>query len=156
MKVLKFGGSSVANCNNIIQSISIIKEKAGKKIVVVSALGGVTDALVDLINKAKSNDNSYKTVLLEIKQRHLETVNDLLPKENQDGIKIILTMRQSVSSLLKAVIWWGIFWNTQIFILWRIASSKLFWKNSRYQTLQSLCDSREFIKKTDGILEMRL
>ncbi len=86
MKVLKFGGSSVANCNNIIQSISIIKEKAGKKIVVVSALGGVTDALVDLINKAKNKDGSYKILLLEIKQRHLETVSDLLPKENQNNI----------------------------------------------------------------------
>ncbi|MGH2666005.1 bifunctional aspartate kinase/homoserine dehydrogenase I [Flavobacterium sp.] len=86
MNVLKFGGSSVANSQNIVKSIAIITEKKGKKVVVVSALGGVTDTLVAIINKAKVKDDSYKSSLQEIKNRHLETVKELLPKENLNTI----------------------------------------------------------------------
>ena len=86
MNVLKFGGSSMANSRNIIKTVAIIEEKAGKKIVVVSALGGITDTLVDVIYKSKNKDNSYKIVLLEIKQKHLETAKELLPKEHQNSI----------------------------------------------------------------------
>ena len=48
MQVLKFGGTSVANAENINKVISIIKDRnsKGKTIVVVSALGGVTDLLL--------------------------------------------------------------------------------------------------------------
>ncbi|MBC7424526.1 MAG: hypothetical protein H7334_13855, partial [Ferruginibacter sp.] len=47
MQVLKFGGSSVANAANINKVIAIVKEKSltDKTIVVVSALGGITDIL---------------------------------------------------------------------------------------------------------------
>lgn len=86
MNVLKFGGSSVANSHNIIKSVAIINEKAGRKIVVVSALGGVTDTLVDIIHKAKNKDNSYKLILSKIKYRHLETAKELLPKEKQNDL----------------------------------------------------------------------
>ncbi|HUM65892.1 MAG TPA: aspartate kinase, partial [Chitinophagaceae bacterium] len=48
MQVLKFGGTSVANAENISKVVSIVKDKvkSGKTIVVVSALGGVTDLLL--------------------------------------------------------------------------------------------------------------
>ena len=53
MEILKFGGTSVANEQNISLAINIIAKNANKKIVVVSALSGVTDALISSINKAK-------------------------------------------------------------------------------------------------------
>ena len=49
MKVLKFGGSSVATSENINKAISIVKDSASNTqiIVVVSALGGITDVLLE-------------------------------------------------------------------------------------------------------------
>jgi len=52
MKVLKFGGSSVASSENINKVISIVKESSFKNnvAVVVSALGGITDLLLEAVN----------------------------------------------------------------------------------------------------------
>ena len=49
MQVLKFGGTSVANAENISKVVAIVKEtvKKDKTIVVVSALGGITDLLLN-------------------------------------------------------------------------------------------------------------
>jgi bifunctional aspartokinase / homoserine dehydrogenase 1 len=84
MKVLKFGGSSVANHQNIAKSVSIIKNEAHKVAVVVSALGGVTDSLVEAIRLAKSKDKSYIDLLESLKNRHLETLSNLVSQSNQN------------------------------------------------------------------------
>ena len=79
MEVLKFGGTSVANAENIRKVISILETKSKDKnlIVVVSALGGVTDTLLQAGEKANAKDEDYKEVLKEIKERHLRTANEL-------------------------------------------------------------------------------
>jgi len=84
MKVLKFGGSSVANHQNIAKSVSIIKNEAHRTIVVVSALGGVTDSLIELIHLAKSKDKVYISLLEALKNRHLETFSNLVSQNNQN------------------------------------------------------------------------
>ncbi|MEW5675289.1 bifunctional aspartate kinase/homoserine dehydrogenase I [Flavobacterium enshiense] len=86
MKVLKFGGTSVANPQNIAQCISVINGIAGKKIVVVSALGGVTDILIDAISKAQNKNNDFKNIVKNLKNRHLETVERLLENKNHKVI----------------------------------------------------------------------
>ncbi len=53
MKVLKFGGTSVANSKSIKKVIEIISKQKSKSIIVVSALSGVTDLLLDAINSSK-------------------------------------------------------------------------------------------------------
>lgn len=78
MKVLKFGGTSVADHQNIKKSVSIINNQTDKIVVVVSALGGVTDSLVQIIQLAKVNDKKYNTLLSELKQRHFETLSNLI------------------------------------------------------------------------------
>jgi aspartokinase/homoserine dehydrogenase 1 len=88
MQVLKFGGSSVANAVNIQKVISIVLQ-AGKQdstIVVVSALGGITDTLLDCGAKAANGDEGYKEVLQKIETRHLETVKSLIPVTQQSSI----------------------------------------------------------------------
>ena len=62
MQVLKFGGSSVASAENINKVVAIIQSKIGtdKTIVVVSALGGVTDLLLLAATTAVNNDVEYK------------------------------------------------------------------------------------------------
>lgn len=85
MEILKFGGTSVANEQNISLAINIIAKNANKKIVVVSALSGVTDALISSINKAKIKDQSYKTILLELRNRHLEVIKSIPISENENN-----------------------------------------------------------------------
>jgi aspartokinase/homoserine dehydrogenase 1 len=88
MQVLKFGGSSVANAENIKKVVEIIKNNAAntKTIVVVSALGGITDLLLKTASLAESNDESYRSILLEIENKHLQTVKDLIPVQQQSAV----------------------------------------------------------------------
>jgi aspartokinase/homoserine dehydrogenase 1 len=87
MQVLKFGGSSVANAENISKVIEIIKNyTTDKTIVVVSALGGVTDLLIKAAELAEKADEAYKEVLQETERRHLDTVKQLIPVQQQSSI----------------------------------------------------------------------
>jgi aspartokinase/homoserine dehydrogenase 1 len=88
MKVLKFGGTSVANSENINKTIAIVKHAIEKErsIVVVSALGGTTDKLIDAVKSAAIGNLEYKEVLKTVENRHLETVRELIPVENQSAI----------------------------------------------------------------------
>ena len=88
MKVLKFGGTSVANAQNIklVLDIVINKSKEDKLVVVVSALSKVTDMLQLAANKAAANDESYKEIVAEIEKKHLETLKELIPVGQQSGL----------------------------------------------------------------------
>src|ERR1700722_2060874 len=88
MQVLKFGGSSVANAENINKVITIVRQALQKDriMLVVSALGGITDMLIQAGLKAAAGDESYKQTLQEIEHRHLETVKSLLPLTGQSAI----------------------------------------------------------------------
>lgn len=88
MQVLKFGGSSVKNAENISKVIAIVKKKitVDKTIVVVSALGGITDLLLQCCKMASENNEAYKERLQEAEQRHLQTVKELIPITQQSSI----------------------------------------------------------------------
>ncbi|HWJ92708.1 MAG TPA: bifunctional aspartate kinase/homoserine dehydrogenase I [Flavisolibacter sp.] len=88
MQVLKFGGTSVANAENIKKTGAIIAQKSGraKLVVVVSAFGGVTDQLLQCGTLAAEGKAEYKTLLHHTGQQHLDTVKSLLPLNNQSGI----------------------------------------------------------------------
>ena len=85
MKVLKFGGSSVANAENIRKVVSIIKGNPGPAVVVVSALGGVTDQLLRTGKLAESSDEHYKDLLQELEKKHLDAARELLPVTHQSS-----------------------------------------------------------------------
>ncbi len=86
MHVLKFGGSSVANANNIkIVADILLSYPNHPVVVVVSALGGITDQLLLTGEKASLGDESYKDILTSIEQRHLDTARQLLPVTNQSA-----------------------------------------------------------------------
>jgi aspartokinase/homoserine dehydrogenase 1 len=88
MQVLKFGGTSVANAENISKVVAIVKKtiKKDKTIVVVSALGGVTDLLLNAAASASSGDETFKEKLLVIEQRHMEAVKQLIPVAQQSHL----------------------------------------------------------------------
>lgn len=85
MKVLKFGGTSVANTQNINRVLSIVK-KEDKCTVVVSALGGITDRLLQAMEQAAQTDEAYKEVLDELEERHLEVIRGNIPANKQSGL----------------------------------------------------------------------
>jgi len=87
MQVLKFGGSSVANADNISKVIHLVRQALTKDrtILVVSAFGGITDMLIQAALSAAAGDEAYKESLQEIEHRHLETVRALLPITRQSA-----------------------------------------------------------------------
>ena len=98
MKVLKFGGSSVANADNIKKVVTIVLQpQYNNSIVVVSALGGVTDLLIATGTDAANGKESYKETLLALEKRHIETAQSLLPINNQSGC--ISSIKQSFNEL---------------------------------------------------------
>ncbi|MBO9566328.1 MAG: bifunctional aspartate kinase/homoserine dehydrogenase I [Niastella sp.] len=88
MQVLKFGGTSVANADNINKVVAIVQKaiQHDKTIVVVSAFGGVTDSLLKAGALAAIADESYKEVLTGIEHRHIEAVKVLVPVAKQSSI----------------------------------------------------------------------
>ncbi len=88
MQVLKFGGSSVANAENIKKVISIIQQKSviDNTIAVVSAFSGITDLLLESCALAAAGNESFKENLLIIEQRHLQAVRELIPITNQSSM----------------------------------------------------------------------
>ncbi|HKX85045.1 MAG TPA: bifunctional aspartate kinase/homoserine dehydrogenase I [Flavobacterium sp.] len=99
MKVLKFGGTSVADHQNIQKSVSIMNQEANKIVVVVSALGGVTDKLIEIISLAKSKEKSYFDLLTELKKRHIETLTSLI--ELNSSNESLLYIQNSFNQLEK-------------------------------------------------------
>ncbi|HLT72150.1 MAG TPA: bifunctional aspartate kinase/homoserine dehydrogenase I [Cyclobacteriaceae bacterium] len=87
MKVLKFGGSSVANPERIESVIKIIDPYRTEDVAVVfSAFGGVTDALIEVSQHALLGDTDYKLALAQIENRHLEVVRNLIGIRKQGSI----------------------------------------------------------------------
>ena len=85
MKVLKFGGTSVANAENINKVINIVVKNDEAQIIIVSALGGVTDALIKAGTLAEKTDEVYKDVLKELEHKHLDAARALLPVTHQSS-----------------------------------------------------------------------
>ena len=87
MQVLKFGGSSVANAENINKVISIVLDSIKREptILVVSALGGITDSLLHAGKLAAEADEQYKVLIKEMETRHLDTIRQLLPIQQQSA-----------------------------------------------------------------------
>ncbi|UFH34380.1 bifunctional aspartate kinase/homoserine dehydrogenase I [Flavobacterium acetivorans] len=88
MKVLKFGGTSVANAQNIKLALNIVLNQASKDklVVVVSALSKVTDLLQLAAAKAAAKDESYKEIVAEIEKKHLDTLKELIPVSQQSSL----------------------------------------------------------------------
>lgn len=104
MKVLKFGGSSVANAEAIKQVKSIVEnEKESEIIVVVSALGGITDTLLEIANKAALGDETYLDGLKQVRNRHLGVANEVVNFNRSIITDNISRKIDDLSNILKGV-----------------------------------------------------
>ena len=80
--VHKFGGSSLADADCYRRVAAIVAARPeSRRAVVVSAMGGVTDALVRTVELAGARDRSYREAVATVRARHVETIEDLLPAE---------------------------------------------------------------------------
>ncbi len=83
MKVLKFGGTSVGSAECILKVKSIVEAVDGEVIVVVSALGGITDQLIHVANTATAGKQSYQDEYEEIRKRHLNVLHQVVTDKDK-------------------------------------------------------------------------
>ena len=100
MKILKFGGTSVGSVENVRRIGEIVLNQHHKIIVVVSALGGVTDQLLAVARKAASGVK-INGELTAIRTRHYEMIDGLFNKE--DSIKSIQALQPLFDELEKII-----------------------------------------------------
>lgn len=87
MKVLKFGGTSVADSKNILLAEQIIKKEAlqNKIVVVVSALHGITDQLIKAAEYASQSNEHHPEIIKNLETKHLDLVKELIPISDQSA-----------------------------------------------------------------------
>ena len=105
MKVLKFGGSSVGSADSILNVKRIVESQTEPVIVVVSALGGITDKLIRTSQLALSGDISYLTAYAEIAQRHHAMIDTVIPAgAERDGLlRITDSLLEELRSIFQGV-----------------------------------------------------
>ena len=79
MKVLKFGGTSVGSAASILQVKQIVEAVQGPVVVVVSALGGITDLLIETSHQAAGGHMAYQEGYERIARRHLDMIRQVIP-----------------------------------------------------------------------------
>lgn len=86
---MKFGGSSVANAQNINKVIAIVREALSKDktAVVSSAISGCTDQLILIGKKALAQDNSYQEIIDQLETKHYNLINELIVNDDSSAIK---------------------------------------------------------------------
>lgn len=88
MKVLKFGGTSVQNIGSITKVIDIVSKQLqenGRLIVVSSAMGGVTNQLLEIAQRAVKGQD-FRSAFAEIEARHLEVIRHFIPAKSQNSV----------------------------------------------------------------------
>lgn len=107
MLVLKFGGSSVANAERLVNVAEIITSKYELNehiYVVVSAFAGVTDSLIGICQKASENDKTYLDDLEHLLDRIRSIASELLPSESFHEIETNLKDNHvALTSILSGV-----------------------------------------------------
>ena len=81
MKVLKFGGTSVGSAESILNVKKIVEAIDEPAIVIVSALGGITDKLIQTSRLAEQGDERYRTVFDEMVMRHRNMISSVIHDE---------------------------------------------------------------------------
>ena len=151
MKVLKFGGTSVANSKSLKKVLEIIKNQNEQIIIVVSALGGITDLLMEMLSLAQSRKENFKSNLALIEKRHLEPIKKCIPIQNQSSIISYLKKHlNELESLLDAIFLLEevtVKNNSAVAAYGEILSSNIIYEILRYNGVKSkLKDARELIQ----------
>ncbi len=105
MKVLKFGGTSVGTVESILSVKKIVEAVEEPVIVVVSALGGITDKLLNTAAMAAKGDVGYEKEYSEIVTRHLDVIQGVIPNQNQriEVQKQVMSLLDELGNIYKGV-----------------------------------------------------
>lgn len=90
MKVVKFGGTSVGSAEALKNVKSIVENCSQPVIVVVSALGGFTNQLLEMTRLASSGDVGYEMLLAQARQRHIDVADAVVPQERLAECKAVI------------------------------------------------------------------
>lgn len=90
MKVLKFGGTSVGTVESLSHVKKIVESCTEQVIVVVSALGGITDKMINTAQLASKGDIAYLESYAYIVERHNVVIDGLVPTDKQLEVKSIV------------------------------------------------------------------
>ncbi|MBQ9357497.1 MAG: bifunctional aspartate kinase/homoserine dehydrogenase I [Prevotella sp.] len=106
MKVMKFGGTSVGSVESILSLKRIVEGETEPVIVVVSALGGITDRLIATSEMALRGDEQWRTEFEAMKQRHHDMVNSVI--DDEERRKNLLTTLDDMFEQLRSI-YYGVF-----------------------------------------------
>ncbi len=105
MKVLKFGGTSVGSVESILNVKEIVESQTEPVIVVVSALGGITDKLIKTSLMATDGNPLYQKIFWEIAERHEDMINAIIPegKGRDDLMDITKSLLEELRSIYQGL-----------------------------------------------------
>ncbi len=105
MKVMKFGGSSVANAENIEKVFEIVKTEieTNSCVVILSAMQDTTDALIEIGKSAENGDENFRKKIAEIKEKHFEAAQLLIGKKATDLLNLIENYVSELKSICEGV-----------------------------------------------------
>ena len=106
MQVLKFGGSSVANAQNMSKVVDIVIKAVDRDrtILVTSAISGCTDTLIKIGTLASQRDETYKALIDDLQKKHHDIINELLPREKQEeSLEVCDNLFDSLRSITQGV-----------------------------------------------------
>ncbi|MDL2222586.1 bifunctional aspartate kinase/homoserine dehydrogenase I [Bacteroidales bacterium OttesenSCG-928-M11] len=105
MKVMKFGGSSVGSASSILKVKEIVQGEQEPVIVVVSAMGGVTDRLLNTARLASLGDCAYENEYNQLILSHVETVENVIQETNKrnEVLKEITVLLEELGNILRGV-----------------------------------------------------
>ncbi len=161
MIVSKFGGTSVGSAKNIAKVVEIVSKKPKNNIVVVSAIGGITNLLIKSAYLAKNADDNYIKFVNQIEDTHLSIIKDLISHRNQndtiqdvklvinalkDRLHSVFTLRDLSAKSEASIISTG-----------EILSSKIIYNYMRSKNLEvTLFDAKSLIKANGDYLNAQV
>ena len=103
MKVLKFGGTSVGSVESILSLKAIVEKEAQEQpiIVVVSALGGITDKLIATSVLAQKGDEAWKDEFQSMVERHHKMIDTIItdPRKREQLFNIVDSLFEQLRSI---------------------------------------------------------
>ena len=105
MKVLKFGGSSVGSADAIDKVVGIIRKacETDSCAVVISAMQGTTDSLIEAGRSAERGDDGYIEILSNIGERHIDAIQELFETDNTVVMDFVESTIKELENLCEGV-----------------------------------------------------
>lgn len=160
MQVLKFGGTSVANAEAMLQTIRIVEKalEADRTIVVSSAISGCTDGLIELGRLAAARDEAYKERLAHWQEKHRTIIGKLLPEGYRNKTQAAIdALFEDLERILQGVFLLGELSPTSLSAVesfGELFSTRILTDSFLSQGIACRwLDARELIRVRDGVVE---